>query len=158
VVILFFLFRPSGGCLSMITPPVSQLLVSAVMVVVAGRMASAIEAVAPASPVSQQAPANPADAIVGDWRPADMNVDVRIFPANGQYLGGIVKAENQEMVNKEMLRGITFDPNTNTWKGEVFAIKRGQFVPMTIKLTSTGFEMVAGSGIMSKTIEWVRVQ
>jgi hypothetical protein len=57
-----------------------------------------------------------------------------------------------------MLRGITFDPNTNTWKGEVFAIKRGQFVPMTIKLTSTGFEMVAGSGIMSKTIEWVRVQ
>jgi uncharacterized protein (DUF2147 family) len=108
--------------------------------------------------VAQQPPANPADAIVGDWRPADMNVDVRIFPANGQYLGGIVKAENQEMVNKEMLRGITFDPNTNTWKGEVFAIKRGQFVPMTIKLTSTGFEMVAGSGIMSKTIEWVRVQ
>lgn len=111
-----------------------------------------------ASLVVAQQPANPADAIVGDWRPADMNVNVRIFPANGQYLGGIVKAENQEMVNKEMLRGITFDPNTNTWKGEVFAIKRGQFVPMTIKLTATGFEMVAGSGIMSKTIEWVRVQ
>jgi hypothetical protein len=111
-----------------------------------------------ASVVVAQQPANPADAIVGDWRPADMNVDVRIFPANGQYVGGVVKAENQEMVNKEMLRGITFDPNTNTWKGEVFAIKRGQFVPMTIKLTATGFEMVAGSGIMSKTIEWVRMQ
>jgi hypothetical protein len=87
-----------------------------------------------------------------------MNVDVRIFPSNGQYLGGVVKADNQEMVNKEMMRGITFDPNTNTWKGEVFAIKRGQFVPMTIKMTPAGFEMVAGSGIMSKTIEWVRVQ
>lgn len=111
-----------------------------------------------ASTVMAQQPANPADAIVGDWRPADMNVDVRIFPANGQYLGGIVKAENQDMVNKEMMRGITFDPNTNTWKGEIFAFKRGQFVPMTIKLTATGFEMVAGSGIMSKTIEWVRVQ
>ena len=105
-----------------------------------------------------QPPANPADAIVGDWRPADMNVDVRIFPANGQYLGGIVKAANQEMVNKEMMRGIAFDPTTNTWKGEVFAFKRGQFVPMTIKLTATGFEMVAGSGFMSKTIEWVRVK
>lgn len=105
-----------------------------------------------------QQPQNPADAIVGDWRPADMNVTVRIFPAQGQYLGGIVKADNQELVNKEMFRGITFDPNTNTWKGEVFAIKRGQFVPMTIRMTQAGFEMVAGSGIMSKTIEWSRAQ
>lgn len=141
----------------MIMPPVSQLLVSAVMVVVAGRMASAIEAVASASPVSQQAPANPADAIVGDWRPADMNVDVRIFASGGQYLGGIVKADNPEMVNKEMLRGITFDASTGTWKGEVFAIKRGDFVPMTIRVTAAGFEMVAGSGFMTKTINWVRV-
>jgi uncharacterized protein (DUF2147 family) len=105
-----------------------------------------------------QPPQNPADAIVGDWRPADINVTVRIFPANGRYLGGIVQAENQELVNKEMLKDVTFDPTTNTWKGEVFAIKRGQFVPMTIRLTQTGFEMVAGSGIMSKTIEWTRVQ
>jgi hypothetical protein len=102
---------------------------------------------------------NPADAIVGDWRPSDMaDVDVRIFPANGQYLGGIVKATNQDLVNKEMLRGITFDPGTNTWKGEVFAFKRGEFVPMTIKMTAAGFEMVAGAGFMTKTIEWVRVQ
>lgn len=108
--------------------------------------------------VAQQPAANPADAIVGDWRPADMNVTVRIFPANGQYLGGIVQADNQELVNKEMMRGVVFDPASGTWKGEVFAIKRGQFVPMTIKLTSAGFEMVAGSGFMSKTIEWSRVQ
>ncbi len=107
--------------------------------------------------MAQQPPANPADAIIGDWRPADMNVDVRIFPSNGQYLGGIVKADNQELVNKEMMRGVTFDPDTKMWKGEVFALKRGQFVPMTIRMTPAGFEMVAGSGIMSKTIEWVRV-
>lgn len=108
--------------------------------------------------IAQQPQANPADAIVGDWRPTDMNVQVRIFPSNGQYLGGIVKADNQELVNKEMMRGVTFDAATNTWKGEVFAFKRGQFVPMTIRLTAGGFEMVAGSGLMSKTIEWVRVQ
>ncbi len=104
-----------------------------------------------------QPPQNPADAIVGDWRPADVNVTVRIFPANGRYLGGIVQAENQELINKEMLKDVTFDPNTGTWKGEVFAIKRGQFVPMTIRMTQAGFEMVAGSGFMSKTIEWSRV-
>jgi hypothetical protein len=44
------------------------------------------------------------------------------------------------------------------WRGEVFALKRGEFVPMTIKITANGFEMVAGSGFMSKTVEWVRVQ
>jgi len=123
-------------------------------------VAACVAGVAACAPVvmAQQAPGNPGDAIVGDWRPADMNVSVRIFPSNGQYLGGVVKADNPEMVNKEMMRGITFDPNTNTWRGEVFAIKRGQFVPMTIKMTAAGFEMVAGSGIMSKTVEWVRVQ
>ncbi|MFM7242845.1 MAG: hypothetical protein ACKO40_01545 [Planctomycetaceae bacterium] len=122
-------------------------------------LAACLLAVAAAAPrIRAQQPQNPADAIVGDWRPADMNVTVRIFPAQGQYLGGIVKADNQELVNKEMLRGITFDSTTNTWKGEVFAIKRGQFVPMTIRMTQAGFEMVAGSGIMSKTIEWSRVQ
>lgn len=107
---------------------------------------------------AQPAADNPADAILGDWRPADMDVDVRIFASNGQYLGGIVKAENKELINKEMMRGIMYDPQTTSWKGEVFAFKRGQFVPMTITMTPTGFKMVAGTGILSKTIEWVRVQ
>lgn len=105
-----------------------------------------------------QAPANPADAIVGDWKPADMPVTVRIFPSQGQYLGGIVAAENPALVNKELLRGVTYDAASNTWRGEVFALKRGDFVPMTIRATPAGFEMVAGSGLMSKTIEWVRAQ
>ena len=109
------------------------------------------------TPIGQQA-ANPADTIVGDWRPSDMpDVDVRIFPANGKYVGGVVKSANPAMVNTEMLREIEYVPATRTWKGEVFALKRGMFVPMTIRLTSGGFEMVAGSGIMSKTIEWTRI-
>ena len=106
--------------------------------------------------VAQQA--SGADAIVGDWKPTDMDVDIRIFPKDGKYVGGVVKAANPALVNTEMLREIQFDPATGTWRGEVFALKRGQFVPMTIKITANGFEMVAGSGIMSKTVEWVRVQ
>ena len=106
--------------------------------------------------VAQQA--GGADAIVGDWKPTDMDVDIRIFPKDGKYVGGVVKAANPALINTEMLREIQFDPASNMWRGEVFALKRGQFVPMTIKTTATGFEMVAGSGIMSKTVEWVRVQ
>ncbi|MFM8890789.1 MAG: hypothetical protein ACKOTB_04030, partial [Planctomycetia bacterium] len=117
---------------------------------------------APAVAADTSAPgqqtANPADAIVGDWRPADMpDADIRIFPAKGKYIGGVVKAANQALVNTEMLREIEYVPATRTWKGEVFALKRGMFVPMTIRLTNDGFEMVAGSGILTKTIEWKRV-
>ena len=120
----------------------------------AARAARGTDAV---SPTSQQA-ANPADAIIGDWRPSDMpDADIRIFSANGKYVGGVAKAANPALVNTELLREIEYDPASRTWKGEVFALKRGMFVPMTIRLTDAGFEMVAGSGIMSKTIEWVRI-
>ena len=121
--------------------------------VVGGSAARAAEGV---PSVAQQA--SGADAIVGDWKPTDMDVDIRIFPKDGKYVGGVVKAANPALVNTEMLREIQYDPASNMWRGEVFAIKRGQFVPMTIKITANGFEMVAGSGIMSKTVEWVRVQ
>jgi hypothetical protein len=86
-----------------------------------------------------------------------MDVAIRIFQAKGEYVGGVVKAANPALINTEMLRGITYDPSSRIWRGEVFALKRGEFVPMTVKMTPAGFEMVAGAGLMSKTIEWVRV-
>ena len=113
---------------------------------------------AAAADARDQRTANPADAIVGVWKPADMDVNIQIFNADGKYAGAVVKAANPALINSGMLRGIVFDPASNSWKGEVFAMKLGQFVPMTIKLTATGFEMVAGSGFMSKTVEWQRVQ
>ena len=115
-----------------------------------------VQAADPVPTIAQQA--SGADAIVGDWKPTDMDVDIRIFPKDGKYVGGVVKAANPALVNSEMLREIQYDPASGMWRGEVFALKRGQFVPMTIKITANGFEMVAGSGFMSKTVEWVRVQ
>ena len=112
---------------------------------------------ADAQPAAAPQAANPADAILGDWKPADMDVAIRIFNAKGQYVGGVIKAANPAMINTEMLRGIEYDPASEIWRGEIFALKRGEFVPMTIRMTNAGFEMVAGSGFMSKTIEWVRV-
>ncbi|MEI6241051.1 MAG: hypothetical protein WCR51_11715 [Planctomycetia bacterium] len=111
---------------------------------------------ADAQPSAAPSAANPADAILGDWKPADMDVAIRIFNAKGQYVGGVVKAANPAMINTEMLRGIAYDPKSGTWRGEIFALKRGEFVPMTIRMTPAGFEMVAGAGFLSKTIEWVR--
>jgi len=114
-------------------------------------------AAGPEDPQLQQA--NPADALVGVWKPSDMDVDIQFVGSAGQYQGVVVKAANPAMMNTAMLRGITFDPSSNTWKGEVFAPKRGMFVPMTIRMTApNGFQMVAGIGMMTKTVEWVRLQ
>lgn len=139
-------------------PSKTFLLVAALALVCVTIRAESVATATPQPAVVGQAPANPADAIVGDWKPADMPVTVRIFPTQGQYLGGVVAAENPALVSKELLRGVTYDAASNTWRGEVFALKRGDFVPMTIRATPAGFEMVAGAGLMSKTIEWVRVQ
>ena len=135
-----------------------QLVAALTLVSCVARAESVATAATPWPAVVGQAPANLADAIVGDWKPADMPVTVRIFASQGQYLGGIVAADDPALVNKELLRGITYDAASNTWRGEVFALKRGEFVPMTIRTTAGGLEMVAGAGLMSKTIEWVRVQ
>ena len=132
---------------------------SIALAVVLGAATACVSAarVAYAQPAAAPRAANPADAILGDWKPADMDVAIRIFFTKGQYVGGVVKAANPAMVNTELLRGIEYDPASETWRGEIFALKRGEFVPMTIRTTPAGFEMVAGSGFMSKTIEWVRV-
>lgn len=132
---------------------------SIAVVVVLGAAAACPSAAwaADAQPAATPRAANPADAILGDWKPADMDVAIRIFNAKGQYVGGVVKAANPALINTELLRGIEYDPASGTWRGEIFALKRGEFVPMTIRTTPAGFEMVAGSGFMSKTIEWVRV-
>ena len=107
-----------------------------------------------APPVQQGA----GDAVVGDWRPNDQDLTVRIFANNGQYLGAIVKAPDPQMINRELIRGLAFDPSMGVWHGEVFAIKQGKFMPMTIRMTPAGFDMVAGSGVFSKTMNWVRAQ
>jgi len=36
---------------------------------------------------------------------------VRIFANNGQYLGAIVKAPDPQMINRELIRGLAFDPS-----------------------------------------------
>lgn len=107
-----------------------------------------------APPVQQGA----GDRVVGDWRPSDQDVTVRIFANNGQYLGAIVHAPDPQMINRELIRGLAYDPAMGVWHGEIFAIKQGKFMPMTIRMTPAGLDMVAGSGVFSKTINWVRVQ
>ena len=141
------------------TPCLASTLRSIVLLAGLHAMLACAASAADPLPGTRQQAGNPADSIVGVWRVNEMDADIQIYNAQGQYVGAVVRSANPAMQNAGILRGVTFDPASNTWRGEAFAVKRGMFVPMTIRLTSaTGLEMTAGSGIMSKTMQWTRVQ
>ena len=81
--------------------------------IAAGMLAAGVVSARPAvaAPPAQQ---GAGDRIVGDWRPTDQDVTVRIFANNGQYLGAIVQAPDQQMINRELIRGLVYDPAMGT--------------------------------------------
>ncbi len=117
----------------------------------------ALPADAPApGPVATQA-ASPADAILGRWKAPEGGVVVAISRDAGA-LGGVVveSPEKATLVGKPMFRGLTYDAARAEWSGEVFAVKKGEFVPAVIRLTKSGFELTAGKGFLSRKLAWTR--
>lgn len=113
------------------------------------------DAVAPAPQAT--AAAAPADALLGRWKAPEGGVVVDIARDAGA-LGGVVveSPEKASLVGKPMFRGLTYDAARAEWSGEVFAVKKGEFVPAVIRLTKTGFELTAGKGFLSRKLAWTR--
>jgi uncharacterized protein (DUF2147 family) len=106
---------------------------------------------------SAQAARAPADAILGRWKAPEGGVVVAIVANPGGYGGAAVESpEKPNLVGKPMFRGLTYDAAAARWTGEVFAVKRGEFVPAVIRLTKDGFELTAGQGFLSKKLSWTR--
>jgi hypothetical protein len=72
----------------------SSLCLTAVVLVSFARPAGAA---GPEEPRMQQA--NPADALVGVWKPSDMDVDIQVVGSGGQYQGVVVKAAERPAVS-----------------------------------------------------------
>jgi uncharacterized protein (DUF2147 family) len=113
----------------------------------------------PASALPADAPAAPApgDAILGRWKPSGEDVVVAISASGGGYGGAFVVAPaNPSLAGKPMFRGLVYDGKKGEWSGEVFAVKKGEFVPAVIRLSGEGFVLTAGKGFMSKKVTWTR--
>ncbi len=102
-------------------------------------------------------PTSPADAILGAWASPERESVVEVTKTDHVYLGVVVSSKSSALVGKPLFRNITYDAAHGTWNGEVFAPKRGEFVPATFSAKPDGsLSMTAGKGLFSKTILWTR--
>jgi uncharacterized protein (DUF2147 family) len=110
-----------------------------------------------APPPAANATQAPADAILGRWKAPEGGVVVSISRDAGGLGGSVVESpEKPELVGKPMFRSLVYDAKAAEWTGEVYAVKRGEFVPAVIKLSSDGFVLTAGKGFFSKKLNWTR--
>jgi len=99
----------------------------------------------------------PADAILGKWKAPEGDAVVAISKVDGGFGGTVVESpQKPELVGKPMFRGLVYDAKAAQWSGEVFAVKKGEFVPAVIRLSAGGFVLTAGKGFMSKKLNWTR--
>jgi uncharacterized protein (DUF2147 family) len=112
---------------------------------------------APGSPPAANEAQAPADSILGRWKPSDDDVVVAIS-RNGAGYGGVVaeSPSHPKLPGTQMFRGLVYDAARAEWSGEVFAVKKGEFVPAVIRLSKDGFVLTAGSGLFSKKMTWIR--
>jgi len=118
-----------------------------------------------AAPASVLPPAQPAEdqagdgsAILGKWKLVDQALVVEIAKSGSGYAGTVVESpQGPALVGKVFLRGISYDAAHGEWRGEIYAPKRSEYVPMTAKRKGAGvLLMTAGNGIVSKELTWNR--
>ncbi len=110
-----------------------------------------------APPPAATAATAPADAILGRWKAPEGEVVVSIAKVDGSFGGSVVESpKNPALTGKPMFRGLVYDPKAAQWTGEVYAVKKGEFVPAVIRLAGDGFVLTAGKGFMSKKLNWTR--
>jgi uncharacterized protein (DUF2147 family) len=102
-------------------------------------------------------PISPADAILGAWASPEREIVIDVTKAAHGYVGVVVRAKSSALVGQRLLRGVTYDAAYGTWKGEVFAPKKGEYLPATFAVRADGsLAMTAGTGPFSKTVLWTR--
>ncbi len=98
-----------------------------------------------------------ADALKGKWKHPEEDIVIEIVRSGANFEGKVVQSTVAAApVGKQLIRGVTYDAAKGEWHGEVLAVKRGEFVPMTAKVSGGSMAMTAGKGMMSKKLTWAR--
>lgn len=101
-----------------------------------------------------------ADSIVGKWKDPDDGAVVQIENEGTYYEGAVVESPSHpEGVSTTIFKNLVYDGTKGVWKGQVYSIKRKKDYDVEIKMSDTSmFTMKAKAGLLSKTMEWSRVQ
>lgn len=111
-------------------------------------------------PLSSAAQDITADSIVGKWKDPDDGAVVQIENEGAYYEGALVEdAQHPDGVSMKIFKNLVFDSEKGMWKGQVYSVKKKKDYNVEIKMSDPAtFTMKAKAGIISKTIEWSRVQ
>ena len=74
---------------------------------------------------------------------------------DGNFYGEIVASEKKEWIGKMVLDNLKYDSKTNTWKGEIYSLKRNMTIDVTLSLESEmRLKLVGNKLFMTKTFYW----
>jgi uncharacterized protein (DUF2147 family) len=135
----------------------SKALLAGLVLTLASTFAASAGAAPPIDPRPEQpADGADADAIVGRWKLPDQELVVAVAKTRSGYEGTVVDSPKAPaLVGKVFLRSITFE--AGSFRGELYAPKREEYVPMTATRKGDTLEMHVGKGMMSKDLTWQKV-
>jgi uncharacterized protein (DUF2147 family) len=94
------------------------------------------------------------DALVGTWKPDDREVVVGITRVGAGYAA---RAPAPDGGSVDLFRGVVWDAASKTWKGELYAPKRKEWLGAVLRLEGADtLVLKVGSGFFSKELTWRR--
>ncbi len=94
------------------------------------------------------------DAMVGNWKPDDRETVLSITRAGSAY-SALAPATDGGTI--DLFRGVTWDAESKTWKGELYASKRSAWVSAVLRLENPNtLVLKVSSGIFTKEVTWLR--
>lgn len=89
----------------------------------------------------------------GVWNTGSDNSQIEITEVDGSYVGTLISSDNAKAkIGKQLIKDLESDGKT--WKGKLFAPKKGKWLDATIQEKGNQLLITVGSGFMSKTLEW----
>ena len=99
--------------------------------------------------------------IAGNWQHAESPVWITIQVADGIATGNVVRNDQRpERVGRELLQDFkTGKSKDETWRGQVYADKQGEYKKAGISLSDAGLmEINVKVGFMRRIIQWTSVE
>ena len=105
--------------------------------------------------------ANKEHNIIGKWYAEEIEKSTIEIEQkeDGNFYGEIVASEKKEWIGKTVLDNLKYDSKTNTWKGEIYSLKRNMTIDVTLSLESEmRLKLVGKKLFMTKTFYWKKIK
>ena len=101
------------------------------------------------------APTN--DSILGIWKATEMeNSTIEVYRnKDGLIYGKIISSDEQDFIDKLVLKKAKYDPEDNVWRGEIYSLKKDMTIDVTLSLISDKkLKIVGKKYFVTKTFYW----